>query len=139
MAGYSEDNIMFRTTKISMNRARQQGNLGGYILAILFFGAFLTLAGRLGPLYMDHNTMSNLLDKMAQEQGMGNLSDGELQNAIKKRFKLNNIREFDIKEHIEIERTGSGTELIMDYEVRMPLVHNVDLIASFEKEVRLRD
>ena len=105
---------------IRLNAGRQRGNAGGYIIAILLFGALLTLGSRLGPLYMDHNTMSNILDKMGDEQGLGSKGDGELRDIIKKRFKLNNIRDFDIKQHIQFVRTGRGTDIVMDYEIRLP-------------------
>ncbi len=130
---------MNRTKIRSLNRRRQTGALGGWIIAILIFGGGMTLAARLGPLYMDHNTMSGLLDKMGDEAGMGIKSNGELKNIIKQRFKLNNIRDFPIDEHIAFERTGKGTEIVMDYEVRIPLMGNLDLIASFDKSVELRD
>ncbi len=113
--------------------------MGGYIMAILVFGGLLTLGSRLGPLYMDHNTMSTIMDKMAEEPGMGLKTDTQLVAVMKKRFKLNNIRDFPIREHVEFKRSGKGTEAIMDYEVRLPMVHNLDLIASFNKEIELKN
>jgi len=119
------------------SKKRQHGNAGGYILAILLLGGAITMGSRLGPLYMDHNTMSNIIDKMASEQGVGIKGDRELRSMITKRFKLNAIRDFDIDEHIRFERSGRGTELIMNYEVRMPLFQNIDIIATFNKETEL--
>ncbi len=128
-----------KTRRISLSRNRQTGNVGGYLLAIIVIGGAISLGSKLIPLYMDHNTMSSILDKMAEEQGMGAQTDGALRDAMKKRFKLNNIRDFDIKQHTKIDRTGRGTDIIMDYEVRMTLVHNLDIVAAFNKKVELRD
>ena len=124
--------------RMSMKK-RQRGNAGGYILAILLIGGAVTVGTRLGPLYMDHSTMSSIMDKMAEEPGLGVKGDNELRTIMKKRFKLNNIRDFDLNQHVEFERTGRGTDVVMDYEVRLPLIHNVDMIASFNKEVELKD
>lgn len=124
---------------IKLTRSRQGGNMGGYIIAILFFGGLLTTASKLGPLYLDHNTMATQMDKMAELPGLGVKSDGELRGMLKKRFKLNNIRDFDMKQHIKFVRTGRGTDIVMAYEVRMPLISNVDIIATFDKAVQLRD
>ena len=121
------------------NRSRQRGALGGYLIGIILFGGLLTFLARLGPLYYDHNIMSNVLDAMGMEAGLSNRTDNDLRDMIKQRFKLNNIRDFDIRQHIKFERTGRGTEIVMDYEVRMPLVHNLDIIASFDKRVVLRN
>ena len=126
-----------RTSILSKNR--QTGNAGGWILAILIFGGLMTVAATLVPVYLDHNTMSGLLDKMAEEPGLSNSGDTELRDLMKKRFKLNNIRDFDLEEHVDFERTKKGTEIVMDYEVRMKLIKNIDLIAAFDKKVLLRE
>jgi hypothetical protein len=120
-------------------RSRQRGSVGGYLIAIILFGGLLTFMARLGPLYYDHSIMSNILDSMAMEGGIGNRTDNDIRAMIKQRFKLNNIRDFDIKQHVKFERTGRGTEIVMDYEVRMPMVHNIDMVASFDKRVVLRN
>ena len=122
-----------------LNRGRQMGALGGYIIAILVFGGLLTMASRLVPLYMDHNTMSNIMDKMQAETGLGVKTDFQLIDLMKKRFKLNNIRDFPIHEHTEFKRSGRGTDVVLDYEVRIPMISNLDVIASFNKEIELRD
>ena len=122
-----------------LNRGRQMGALGGYIIAILVFGGLLTIASRLLPPYMDHNTMSNIMDKMQDETGLGVKTEFQLIDLMKKRFKLNNIRDFPIHEHIDFKRSGRGTDVVLDYEVRIPLISNLDVIASFNKEIELRD
>ena len=124
---------------LMLNRHRQSGALGGYIIAILVFGSMLTMGSRLIPLYMDHNAMSNIMDSMVDENDLGLKTDSQLIDVMKKRFKLNNIRDFPIHEHVEIKRSSRGTDVVLDYEVRMPLISNLDLIASFNKEIELRD
>ena len=122
-----------------LNRGRQMGALGGYIIAILVFGGLLTMASRLVPMYMDHNTMSNIMDKMKDETGLGVKTDSQLIDLMTKRFKLNNIRDFPIPAHVEFKRSSRGTDVVLDYEVRIPIISNLDVIASFNKEIELRD
>ena len=130
---------MNRSRFHKLNKNRQAGNIGGWILAILMFGGLLSIGSQVIPLYLDHNTMSTLIDKLAAEPGVGLRGDGELRAMMKQRFKMNNIRDFDIEEHVVIKRTPQGTEVVMDYEVRLPLFFNLDLIASFDKEAKLSD
>ena len=122
-----------------LNRSRQRGSMGGIILGVLVFGSALSLGAKLIPLYMDHNTMSTIMDKMAEENGLGIKTDAQLIDVMKQRFKLNNIRDFPIHEHVEFKRSGRGTDVVLDYEVRMPLIQNIDMIASFNKQIELRD
>ncbi|MBL6689216.1 MAG: DUF4845 domain-containing protein [Pseudomonadales bacterium] len=124
---------------MNTSRYRQNGAMGSLIFAILIFGGMISLGAKVVPVYMDHNTMSTILDKMAEEPGMGSRGDGGIREEMRKRFKLNNIRDFDLGKHVSIERHGRGTDVMLDYEVRIPLVSNLDLLASFNKKVELRD
>jgi hypothetical protein len=120
---------------------RQQQGLSffGWLLMVLVFGSVITMGMKLLPLYLDHNTISNVLDGMAEEKGLAGKRQYELEDMLKKRFKVNNVRDFNHKENLVIKRDKSGVAVIIDYEVRVPLFHNVDLIASFDKSVVLKD
>ncbi len=114
-------------------------SMAGWIFLIMILGSVITLGTKLTPLYWDHNTMSKILDKMVPERGMVALRDTKLRALIKKRFKLNNIRKFDLKNNMTIKRPENRVIIDLNYEVRLPLVYNVDIIATFEKQVILRD
>lgn len=119
---------------------RQAGmSVGGWLMVLVMLGFAMTLASQIVPVYVDHSTMSSILDGMAAENGLGQKSDDALYKLIKGRFKMNNVRGFDIKENLVINRTSNGVEIVLDYEVRMPLVKNMDMIASFDKIVELRN
>ena len=119
---------------------RKQAGMGvtGWLLMIAILGSVMTIGMKLVPPFLDHNTMSKVLDGIAAENGMAMKRDAAIRKLIKKRFKINNIRDFKINEHVAIKRTRNGVEIIMDYEVRMNLFRNVDLVASFDKSVELR-
>jgi hypothetical protein len=79
-----------------------------------------------------------VLDGMAAETGLIHQSDRTIGQAIDKRFRVNGVRTFDIAENIKINRTSNGVELVMDYELRMDLIRNIDMVLSFDKTVELR-
>ncbi len=55
-----------------MNSPNRQRGMGaaGWLILILVFGSIITAGTKLAPFYLDHNTMSNIMDKMALEDGM---------------------------------------------------------------------
>tara|TARA_B100000676_G_scaffold70710_1_gene70672 strand:- start:609 stop:986 length:378 start_codon:yes stop_codon:yes gene_type:complete len=125
---------------MTSNRHQQRGlAMGGWLLLIVVFGMVITMGMKLAPLYLDHNTMSGVLDGMAAEDGLAGKRKADLQGMIEQRFKINNVRGFNVKDNIEIKRTKNGTELVMDYEVRQNLFYNVDLVTYFDKTVELRN
>jgi hypothetical protein len=112
--------------------------MGGIMIALLVVAAAISVGTQLIPLYLDHNTMATIMDKMSKENGLALSTDAALRETMRKRLKMNNIREFDLKESLQTDRTKRGIELVLNYEVRIHLVHNLDLIAAFDKKVPLR-
>ncbi len=125
--------------KSPLGKKHQTGSMGGIMVTLLIVAAAVSLGSQLIPLYLDHNTMGTIMDKMSEENGLGGRGDAELRDIMIQRLKLNNIRDFDLKQHMKIDRSGRGTDMVLDYEVRIHLVHNPDLIAAFDKKVHLRD
>ena len=124
-----------------MNFPNRQRGIGvaGWLILLLVFGSVMTAAAKLMPLYMDHNTISNLMDKLAAEEGVGKKRKRDIIAALENRFKLNNIRNFPLEENLTFQKKDYGKAVVLEYEVRVPLVHKIDLIASFDKAIELRN
>jgi hypothetical protein len=125
--------------KILQGKHRQRGSMGGILVILLVVASVVSVGARVIPLYLDHNTMGTIMEKMSLENGLALASEANIRDTMRKRLKMNNIRDFDLKEHLKIDRTKIGTELVLDYEVRIDLVSNLSLIAAFNKKVPLRD
>ena len=137
MVGYSKDQMMGR--KILQGKHQQRGSVGGVLVILLLLASAFSVGSRVIPLYLDHNTMGNIMEKMSLEDGLALQNEANIRDTMRKRLKLNNIRDFDLKENLKIDRSKVGTELVLDYEVRVDLVSNLSLIAAFNKKVPLRD
>lgn len=124
-----------------MNLPQNQRGLSmaGWMFLIMIIGSLITVGTKLAPLYLDHNTMSNILDRLAEEKGMVVKRNVDLVNIIQKRFRMSGIRTFDLKKNMTIKRPENRVIITLDYEVRLPLAYNVDLIATFDKQTILRD
>ena len=125
--------------KTLQGKHRQRGSIGSILVILLVLASAVSLGSRVIPLYLDHNTMGAIMEKMSLENGLALESEGNIRDTMRKRLKMNNIRDFDLKEHLKIDRSKVGTELVLDYEVRIELVSNLSLIAAFNKKVSLRD
>ena len=125
--------------KTLQGKHRQRGSMGGIMVILLVVAAVVSVGSRVIPLYLDHNTMGTIMEKMSLENGLALQNEASIRDTMKKRLKMNNIRDFDLKEHLKIDRSKVGTELVLDYEVRIELVSNLSLIAAFNKKVSLRD
>ena len=113
-------------------------SLAGWLFMLLVLGTVATVGTKLIPLYVDHNTISNLMDKMAAEDGLADKRKSDIIKLMEGRLKLNNIRNFPLEDNITIDRTKNGTDVKLDYEIRVDFFGNVDLVAFFDKEIELR-
>ncbi len=119
---------------------RQKGmGIGAWLLTILIFGSGLTLGLKLVPVYMDHQTMVSILTKMSQEGGMTIRGNNQLRDEIQRRFRLNNIRDFNLKDNIQFERDVEGITMTLVYAEQFELIHNLTLVADFNEQFRLED
>ena len=129
----------YQQSKHQQSKHQQRGGIGSVLVILLLVASAFSVGSRVIPLYLDHNTMGNVMEKMSMENGLALQNEASIRETMRKRLKMNNIRDFDLKEHLKIDRSKVGTELILDYEVRVDLVSNLSLIAAFNKQVPLRD
>jgi hypothetical protein len=62
------------------------------------------------------------------------MSRPEIREALEKRFKVNNIRDFKVSDVITVERLRDNTVLDLEYERREHLFLNVDVVLTFSEQ-----
>lgn len=115
-----------------MTHHRQQGmTLLGWVFLLAVLGFLVLLALRLMPAYMEYFSVVNSVKSVA-EQSTAETPFTEMRRGISRRFQVNSIS--DVRaDDIGIVRDGDGIYLHVDYEVRRPVMGNVDAIVSFER------
>ncbi len=109
----------------------------GYITVLVLVSVVITLALRLGPHYMNHRTVSTIISGLGTNT-VHQMEKRQIRELLKKRFKINTLYDLDASEIIEIERTKGHTKLKVNYEVREPMLYNVDAILVFNDEFEFR-
>lgn len=113
--------------------ARQRGlsALGMlFVLVLIVIGITLTL--RLAPHYIDYYTINSVIEGLPESE-VRTASRTTLVDLLKKRFSINNLRAFEIRDIIDLDRSRDGTVLLLKYERREHLFYNIDVVLSFEK------
>jgi hypothetical protein len=107
----------------------------GVVALLVGIAAVVTLLMRLGPHYLDWTTMETILDDLAREN-VHQMSKADIRGSLAKRFRVNSLRGFDMREVIKIERNKVDTSLIVEYEKREPIVFNIDVVLRFSGQHR---
>jgi hypothetical protein len=119
-------------------RVRKQGGLTliGFIivLAITIFVAFIGM--KIVPIYMEYYSVVSAMNGVASERGSANLSPYDIRVRVLNRLYVSYSAENVKEQHIKIFR-GNGVNLRIAYEVRKPVIGNLDVVAKFDRSVRL--
>ena len=122
--------------KKTMKIHKQKGlSVVGFVivLAMVIFVSYLGM--RIVPLYMEYYSVVSALNGMASERGVADRSPNRIKEIVLERLYVSyseNVK----KSHIKITR-GNGVHVRVKYEVRTPIIGNLDVVARFNKSVRL--
>ena len=95
-------------------------------------------AMRIIPVYLDDSSVKKVLEEMRDDSSVRGEPPGRLSALIDKRLSINGI--YDIqkdKDVFEYQKTATGMNIIVHYEVRRPIYGNLEFVAVFDHEVEI--
>lgn len=99
------------------------------VILVLAFSGFVTLL-KVVPVYTDDMAVDTIFTNIQQEVSADDMpSRGDIRSMIRKRMDINGVS--DLMEHVEVGGKGSTVIIEMNYERRVPLVSNLELVATF--------
>lgn len=115
---------------------RQRG-LGWFGLLFVFgtIAFFAIIVVKVGPLYLNHGTMTQALNSIAKQQSGSDLS--ELRRVMQGRWDVDYIKHIKPQE-IKLKQKNDGRYLVYEYEPSVNLFYNVFVVIKFKGEVRLQ-
>ena len=103
-----------------------------WIVIAAMVSALGLMAARLAPAYVDFRTICTVIEALPADK-VQIMSNAEIKDALSKRFLINNIRDLSSNDIVKIDRKREGTTLMLKYEVRQPLIYNISLVVSFDR------
>lgn len=108
-----------------------------WLLVILVAGFFLTCAFKLVPAYADNiyiqDGLKSLSDFEKTDRGYAGMSNGDIKTHLSSYFSINNVRNEAIK-NIDVERKSDKILVNINYDVRVPMFYNIDVVMSFTNQ-----
>ncbi len=103
----------------------------GWLLVLLVLGFTLLCLFRMVPAYVDDRFIQEALKSLTEDVNkVDEMSNEEIRKKVGHFFVMNNIRSQSPK-IIEIERTRDAVLVSANYEVRVPIIYNVDVVMTF--------
>ena len=117
---------------------RKQGGLSllGFlvVLAVVGFAAYIGM--KLFPMYQEYYSVRSAMKGLANEPGVADMDPAKIQDLFFRRLYINyseNVK----PQNVKFERTEGGWKMRVNYEVRRPLVGNLDVVGRFDSTQEL--
>lgn len=124
-----------------MNSAKQRGiSLTGWLVILVLTGFFANVGFKILPHYMDNRALDKMIRAVDRDvaSGISVRNAGEFRSYINKGMQVNNIRNLNAADIMEVRAEGPELFVHLDYEVREKILKNIDLVVSFDKKYRVR-
>ncbi|MGH8073780.1 MAG: DUF4845 domain-containing protein [Lysobacter sp.] len=120
-----------------MKRAQGGMTLIGFIIVLAVAGVFIYTGMKVIPMYSEYYAVKQALQGLAGEPGIADQSPAKIKDLFFRRLYIS-YADTVKSEHVKIVRKDAGYLMTVKYEVRKPLIANLDVVGKFEAEKELR-
>lgn len=120
-----------------MNRKHQSGlTLISFlvVLGVVGFAAFIGM--KLFPMYQEYYSVKTSMKSLENEPGVADMDPSRIQDLFFRRLYINYSENVKPK-NVKFERTDGGWLMKVSYEVRRPLIGNLDVVGNFDTDQKL--
>ena len=120
-----------------MKRTQRGMTLIGFIIVLAVVGIFAYMGMKVIPMYSEYYSVNQAVNGLASEPGVAGLDVSKVRALFFRRLYVSyseNVKEGNVK----LQRKGTSWLMTVDYEVRRPLIANLDVVGKFHVEKELK-
>ncbi|MCY1286118.1 hypothetical protein D9M68_319470 [compost metagenome] len=120
--------------------ARSQRGLSvlGWLMALAVVAFVASAVFKMLPHYLDFMAMEKAITSVETDKAADIRTVPEFYSHVSKAMQVNGIRDLDLQKALEVKIENNEYRAHLKYEKREPLIQNLDLVARFDKEFRVR-
>lgn len=103
-----------------------------FVLGVIATIVFLVL--KLLPVYLADMKIRSALDSLTRQSDVGSMSKGDISEALRKRFEIDNVDHVDLGKDMTITARGRNRTIRIKYEAVVPMVANVSALMDFDHQ-----
>ena len=117
-------------------RKRAMGlSFPGLLIGLVGFVLAITLVLKLGPHYLDWQTMKSIFESLPERE-VREMDSNAIRAKLQKQFRVNSLRDFKLRDLVEIDQSKEATVLTVSYERRENIVSNIDVVLVFTESYK---
>ena len=120
-----------------MKRKQSGITLVGFIIVLAVVGMFAFFGMKVLPMYSEYFAVKKAMSGLASEAGVTGQDIAKIKELFFRRLDISysdNVK----PENLKFKRKDAGYVMTVDYEVRKPLIYNLDIVGKFHAEQELR-
>ncbi len=119
-------------------RVHKQGGMSliGFLIVLSMVVFFVYLGMRITPIYLEYYSVVSAMDGLSKERGSANYTPFEIKDKFLNRLWVSYSNDNVKADNIKIVR-NNGVWIRVQYEVRKPVIGNLDVIAAFDRSSQL--
>jgi hypothetical protein len=114
----------------AMKRMQSGMTLIGFVMVLAVVGLFAYVGMKLLPMYSEFYAVKSALKGLSAEPGIADQDPAKIQDLFFRRLYISyaeNVKPEDVK----IKRVDAGWQMDVNYEVRKPIIANLDVVGKF--------
>jgi hypothetical protein len=117
----------------AMMRSQRGITLVGFVIILAMVGVFAYLGMKVFPIYEQFFSVRSAMKGVASEPGVGQMDPAKIRDLFFRRLYVNYADE-DLKpENVKVDRKDNGYVMTVQYEVRRPLIADLDIVGKFNE------
>ena len=111
-----------------------------WLVVLILIAFFASAAFKLIPHYMDNKALEKAIMAVEKDKATGDKVDtvADFYTHISKSMQINSIRDLKMDDIMEVTQVNNDFVVLLKYEAHEPLIKNIDLVVTFDKEYRVR-
>jgi len=120
-----------------MKRTQGGMTLVGFIIVLAVVGVFIYMGMKVIPMYSEYYAVKQALQGLAGEPGIAEQNPAKIKDLFFRRLYIS-YADTVKPEHVKVVRKDAGYVMTVKYEVRKPLIANLDVVGKFDAVKELR-
>lgn len=125
-----------------MQSIRKQKGMSffGWLAILVLIAFFASAAFKLIPHYLDNQALEKAIMAIEEDKAVGDkiVTVGDFYSHISKSMQINSVRDLKMEDALVVTKNNNDFIAHLKYEKREPLIKNIDLVVTFDKEYRVR-
>ena len=109
----------------------------GWLVVLGLIAFFSLIVLRLAPMYLEYAKVESVVESLHNEPGITSQSRMQILKLIENRFDVNDVRQVDPRAAVKISKDKGVMTVRVEYERREHLMANIDIVGTFDKEIRI--